>query len=192
MKQSFAFHVWFSQSSTKTIDVKPYNDVIMGTMASQITSLTTVYSTVYSVADQRKHQSSASLARRPVNSPHKCPVPRKMFPFDDVIMKSLLQIKLLQILRPDYEVKYKHMRQHKNRNYCPCSETFSRKEPIVNNFLRSQKQYLSDSRYISDHCYRTIEYWIKYQGVRMTSMERACSSLKQINAKPLSIWCQNL
>ena len=42
--------------------------------------------------DQRKHQSSASLAfvrgihRRPVNSPHKWPVTRKMFPFDDVIM----------------------------------------------------------------------------------------------------------
>ena len=39
-----------------------YNDVIMSTMASQITSLTVVYSTVYSDADQRKHQSSASLA----------------------------------------------------------------------------------------------------------------------------------
>ena len=39
-----------------------YTDVIMSTMASQITSLTIVYSTVYSGADQRKHQSSASLA----------------------------------------------------------------------------------------------------------------------------------
>ena len=34
----------------------------MTMMASQITSLTVVYSTVYSDADQRKHQSSASLA----------------------------------------------------------------------------------------------------------------------------------
>ena len=34
----------------------------MGAIASQITSLTIVYSTVYSDADQRKHQSSASLA----------------------------------------------------------------------------------------------------------------------------------
>ena len=64
----------------------------MGTIASQITSLTIVYSTVYSDADQRKHQSSASLAcvrgnhLRPVNFPHKWPVTRKMFPFDDVIM----------------------------------------------------------------------------------------------------------
>ena len=66
--------------------------LIMGTIASQITSLTIVYSTVYSDADQRKHQSSVSLAfvwgihRGPVNSPYKWPVTRKMFPFDDVIM----------------------------------------------------------------------------------------------------------
>ena len=41
---------------------KHYNDIIMTTMASQITSLTVVYSTVHSDAYQRKHQSSASLA----------------------------------------------------------------------------------------------------------------------------------
>ena len=39
-----------------------YNDVIMSAMASQITSLTIVYSSIYSGADQRKHQSPASLA----------------------------------------------------------------------------------------------------------------------------------
>ena len=64
----------------------------MTTMASQITSLPIVYSSVYSGADQREHQSSASLAfvrgihRWPVNSPHKGSVTRKVFPFDDVIM----------------------------------------------------------------------------------------------------------
>ena len=64
----------------------------MGAIPSQITSPTIVYSTVDSDADQRKHESSASLAfvrgihRGPVNSPHKWPVARKMFPFDDVIM----------------------------------------------------------------------------------------------------------
>ena len=69
-----------------------YSDVIMGAMASQITSLTIVYSTAYLGADQSKHQSSASLVyvrgihRSPVNSPHKWPVTRKMFPFDDIIM----------------------------------------------------------------------------------------------------------
>ena len=39
-----------------------YDDVIMTKMASQITSLTVVYSIVYSGVDQRKHQRSASLA----------------------------------------------------------------------------------------------------------------------------------
>ena len=72
------------------------SDVTMGSIASQIISLTIVYSNVYSGADQRKHQSSASLAfvrgihRRPVNSPHKRPVTRKMLPFDDVIMRLQL------------------------------------------------------------------------------------------------------
>ena len=69
-----------------------YDDVIMDAIASQITNRTIVYSNVYSGADQSKHQSSASLAfvwgihRGPVNSPHKWPVTRKMFLFDDVIM----------------------------------------------------------------------------------------------------------
>ena len=51
-----------------------YNDVIMGAMACQITSLAIFYSTVYSGADLRKSQSSVSPAfvqgihRRPVNS----------------------------------------------------------------------------------------------------------------------------
>ena len=68
------------------------NDVIMSTMASQITSVSVVCSTIGSGSDQRKYQSSASLAfvrgihRWPVNSPHKRPVRRKLFPFDDVIM----------------------------------------------------------------------------------------------------------
>ena len=69
-----------------------YNDVIMSAMAFQITSPIIAYSTVYSGADQIKHQGSASLAfvwgmrRWPVNSPHKGPVKRKMLPLDDVIM----------------------------------------------------------------------------------------------------------
>ena len=69
-----------------------YNDIIIRAMASQITSLMIAYSTVYSGADQRKHQSSAPLSfvrgihRGPLNSPHKRPVTREMFPFGDVIM----------------------------------------------------------------------------------------------------------
>ena len=77
---------------------KHYNDVIMGAIPSEITSLNIVYSTVYSGADQRKHQSSASLAfvwwiHGPVNSPHKWPVTWKIFPFHDVIMNNKLTIK---------------------------------------------------------------------------------------------------
>ena len=81
IKQTQIFIIWH------------YNDVIMGAIASQITSLTIVYSTVYSGSDQRKHLSFASLPfvrgfhRRPVNSPYKWPVTRKMLPFDDVIIK---------------------------------------------------------------------------------------------------------
>ena len=78
-------------------DVRGWNihsDVIMSPRVSQITGVSMVCSTVCSGADHRKHQSSPSLAfmrgihRWPVNSPHKVPVARKMFSFDDVIMKS--------------------------------------------------------------------------------------------------------
>ena len=95
----FIFFYFFQVSFRNLISIhcRPvlthhYDDVIMSAVASQITSLTVVYSTVYSCTDQRKHQSSASLAfvrgihRGPVNSPHKWPVTRKMIPFDDVIM----------------------------------------------------------------------------------------------------------
>ena len=80
-----------------------YNDVIMNTIASQLTSLAIVYSIVYSGADQSKHQSTASLAfvwgihRGTVNSPHKGPVTRKMFPFDDVIILQWLDKPVLRL-----------------------------------------------------------------------------------------------
>ena len=75
-----------------------YSGVILSAMAYQITGVSIVYSTVWSGANQRKHQSSASLAfvsgihRWPVNSTHKGSVTRKMFPFDDVIMVYLLAL----------------------------------------------------------------------------------------------------
>ena len=82
----------FSGSRPVSVLSSHYSDVIMGAIASQIISRTIIYSIVHSDTDQRKHQSSASVAfvrgihRGPVNSPHKWPVTRKMFPFDDVIM----------------------------------------------------------------------------------------------------------
>ena len=69
-----------------------YSNIIMRVMAFQITSISMVCLTICSGADQRKNQSATSLAfvrgiqRWPVNSLHKGPVTRKMFPFNDVIM----------------------------------------------------------------------------------------------------------
>ena len=70
-----------------------YSDVIMSTMASQITSVSIVHSTVCSGADQRKYQGSTSLALCEGNSPVTGEFPtqrtvtRKFFPFGDAIMK---------------------------------------------------------------------------------------------------------
>ena len=85
---------WLLQLKSQSLH---YNDVIMSTMASQITSLMIVYSTFHSGTDQRKHQSSTLLAfvqgihQWLVNSPHKRPVTWKIFPFDDVIMKWVVE-----------------------------------------------------------------------------------------------------
>ena len=99
-KQTHSGHSWLLDIDPKVggfwFALPPchYNDVMMSATTSQVTSVTIVYSRVYSSADQRKHQSSASLAfvkrihRWPMNSPHKGPVTRKMFPFGDVIMHS--------------------------------------------------------------------------------------------------------
>ena len=87
--------IWFSKSLISTVfEISDfhYDDVIMGAIASQITSLTIVYSTVYSDVDQRKTSKlrvtglCVGSSPGPVNSPHKGPVTRKRFPFDDVIV----------------------------------------------------------------------------------------------------------
>ena len=86
------------------------SDVIMGTMASQITGVSKVYSTFCSGANQRKHQNSASRAfvrgihRSPKNSPQKKPITRKMFSFDDVIM-YITSIYLELIVWPQEKIK---------------------------------------------------------------------------------------
>ena len=70
-----------------------YSDVIMSAMASQITGVLIVCSIACSGAD-KKNQTSASPAfvneihRWPLDSPHKGPITRKMFPFDDVVMEA--------------------------------------------------------------------------------------------------------
>ena len=83
-KRTWAFLHWVPRRLTNRSH-EHYHDVIMGAIASQITNLTIVFLAVYPDADQRKHQSSASLAfvrgihRGPVNSPHKWPVSGKFF-----------------------------------------------------------------------------------------------------------------
>ena len=96
MKQTFkALHCWsfrnarnggFSSQRDSNME-NHYSDIIMSAVVSQITGVSVVYSTVCSGADQRKHQSSSSLAFVrgihwwPVNSPHKGPATRKNFYF---------------------------------------------------------------------------------------------------------------
>ena len=81
-----------------------YNDVRMSMIAFQIAGASIVYSNVCSDVDQRKHQSSVSLAfvrgihRWPVNSPHKGPVTWKMIPFDDVIMTETRMLSESQLI----------------------------------------------------------------------------------------------
>ena len=78
------------------VSYQPLNcgDVMMSVKGYQFTGVSIACSTVCSGANQRKHQSSASLAyvrgnhRSPVHSPHKRPVTRKIFPFDEVIILS--------------------------------------------------------------------------------------------------------
>ena len=122
----------------------------MDAIASQITSLTDVYSNVYSGADQSKHQSYASLAfvwgihRRPVNSPHKWPVTRKMFPFDDVIMWNVgwndLSISKLQRLRWNLGMdKYFHPTFYNGCNYLII---FIYKLIYVNKMVPGSKKYI--------------------------------------------------
>ena len=82
---------WHKVQRSKSLQ-KHYR-VIVSAMASQITSVSIVCSTVCSGTDQRKHQSSTSLAFVrgihwwPLDSLHKGPITWKKFPFDDIIMK---------------------------------------------------------------------------------------------------------
>ena len=84
---------WFWGKITGYVTTKKHCcDVKMSVMASQLTGVLIVCSTVCSGPDHRKHQSSTSRAfdraihRWLVNSPHKGSVTRKIFPFDDVIV----------------------------------------------------------------------------------------------------------
>ena len=93
-----------------------YNDVIMSAMASQITGVSSVYSTICSDEDQRKHQSSASLAfvrgihRSPFNSPHEEPVTRKCFHLmtSSCVAGSILSESPCSAIKPSKDSSNKH------------------------------------------------------------------------------------
>ena len=86
----------------------------MSTVASQITGVSIVCSAICSGA----HQNSASLAfvqgihQSPVNSPHKGPVMRKMFPFHNVIMETVHQWK-----SQDFTYDNKYIRLHDDSTF---------------------------------------------------------------------------
>ena len=124
----------------------------MSLMASQITSLTIVYSTSYSGVDQRKHQSSASLAFvwGIPRDRYKGPVTRKMFPFDNVIMG---------IMNKSDTVIYDSI--HKN---IPTFVRINQGWYYLANFLRfvslpichnnQNNGYMYDATFIFDWCHR--------------------------------------
>ena len=94
------------------------SDVILSSLASQITGVSIVYSTVCSCVDHRIRHSSASLAfmrrihRWPVNCPHKGPVTRKMFPFDDVTRFRCSSSYAMMSSRPTTWHKTNHLVLH--------------------------------------------------------------------------------
>ena len=136
----------------------------MSTMASQITGVFIVCPIVGSGTDQRKHQSSASLAfvrgihQRAVNSPHRRPVTRKTFPFDDVIM--------LTSTKPQQNT-IKH-------------------EPYVLDILWSE----STATEIS--CWRNLRHWLHWVGVvEMTTSGAAIGEIFISLTLPNFLFCED-
>ena len=89
---------WPSFITAYSISRDHYNDVIMSVLSSQIISLAIVYSTVYSRQRSNKTSKLSVTDFCEGNSlvtsefpPHKGPVPRKMFPFDDILMDWVME-----------------------------------------------------------------------------------------------------
>ena len=87
-----------------------YNDAIMSTIASQITSLTIVYSGVYSGWEQRKHQSSALLAF--VRGIHQWPIDNRLYDHCQKLTINIYSLKIYQIccFRTCFNPIYNHIR----------------------------------------------------------------------------------
>ena len=139
----------------------------MGAVVSQITSLTIVYSTVDSDADQWKHQSSASLAfvrgihREPVYSPHKWPVTGKMFPFEDVFMTRQRSCRSGRLLRI-------HVYEPDNSNDQSFTILVSELQYIYPQIFTSRSAYIRTELASSNHnyvCVRLLMWWL--HGIEM-------------------------
>ena len=118
----------------------------MSAITFQITGVSIVYTTVCSGTNQRKHQSSASLAfvrgihRWPVNSPHKGPVTWKMFPFDDLIMGDLVGV---------FFCSYCHIKIFKGNE----SGALTLQPPLVIAFSPYQKLHVSTPLKMAEKIY---------------------------------------
>ena len=142
----------------------------MSAVSSQITSLTIVYSSVYSGADQRKHQSSASLAfvrvihRSPVNSPHKRPVTRKMFPFDDVIMffstEGFIRTFVDSIFKVDIWLHSKFLFRSVPRSFCELIIFYQ--FYFYSILLRCEISLETKAMFIRTFCVLIASYYWKY------------------------------
>ena len=135
-------YIWMSLCLHELTRLSHCNDVIMSAMASQITSLAIVYSSVYSGAYQRQYQNSSSLAfvrrihRSPVNSPHKGPVTWKMFPFDDDIVHHASELYQRQVI--SWQVISKTKSVHFIMTKLPRTYVFTR----TFTFLTTATRYL--------------------------------------------------
>ena len=114
---SYLYHnAHLSKSCCYDVHREHYSNDIMGAMASQIIKFTVVYTTIYSGADQRKHQSSASLAfmwrihRWPMSSPHKGPVIQKIImKYDNDIIACLIKLNTNQLDQSMMQQNYTHL-----------------------------------------------------------------------------------
>ena len=163
---------WYSVRKSREIWTNKlhYSNVILSAMASQITGVWIVCSTVCSGADKKKHQSSVSLAfvrgihRWRVGSRHKGPVTRKMFPFDDTIMMIINGICCVI----DYHSTSIH--REKNINKLFASGTISaqdirqfRKIGFLFILIYTLKQLLNERSYFSYSKQHFIQIWYLYQ-----------------------------
>ena len=189
IKYSWNFHPSVAYIPAQESEFKPshYSDVIMSTMASQITGVATVCSNVCSGADQRKHQSSASLAfvrgihRWQVNSPLKGPVTRNMFPFDDDIM-------LLSKMRcNDRPCRHKPMWMNSGLNIRFQYFTPSFRH-IINNTSHKNPRYfvLSFVLYIIIH--NDYVKFIHLHSSEFLHLHRAASILFQCHVSTFNSW----